>query len=108
LWAAINDRVKERAEDVGDTMKQKFEETTDRLDDLRNAWQGNNDWVVPVMSFVGGVGVGVGVGMLFAPVSGREARAVLRDKAADVKSKVNDIAGGAGKFRPARATGTEG
>ncbi|MGA9528961.1 MAG: YtxH domain-containing protein [Terriglobales bacterium] len=109
LWSAINDQVKERAGDVSDVMKQKYEDTSDRLGDVRDAWQGKTDWVVPVMSFVGGIGLGIGVGILFAPVSGEEARAVLRDKAEDVKNKVNDIASGAAtRFRPVPVTGTEG
>jgi YtxH-like protein len=35
-----------------------------------------------------GVAIGVGVGMLFAPVSGEQARNTLRDAATDIKDKV--------------------
>ncbi|HKU26298.1 MAG TPA: YtxH domain-containing protein [Candidatus Sulfotelmatobacter sp.] len=35
-----------------------------------------------------GVAIGVGVGMLFAPVSGEQARNTLRDTASDLKDKV--------------------
>lgn len=50
-----------------------------------------------------GVAIGVGVGMLFAPVSGEEARNVLRHRATDVKDKVSDAAAWAGQFGPSRA-----
>jgi hypothetical protein len=40
-----------------------------------------------------GVAIGVGVGILFAPVSGQEARNTLRETAADVKDKVSNASG---------------
>ena len=56
-----------------------------------------------------GIGIGVGIGMLFAPVSGEEARTVIRDKASDVKDKWDDVAAWAGlgsSSMPRRSTGT--
>ena len=105
LWAAVNDRVRERAGDLGDLVRDKYEVATDRLDDARGALRGETDWVSPVASFLGGIGIGVAVGMLFAPVSGEEARAAIRDRAKDVTSKVNEMAGSGARFR---GTGTEG
>jgi hypothetical protein len=105
LWAAVNDQIRERAGDLGDIVRDKYEVASDRLDDARGALRGETDWVSPVASFLGGVGIGVAVGMLFAPVSGEEARAAIRDRARDVSSKVNEMTGSGSRFR---GTGTEG
>jgi hypothetical protein len=40
-----------------------------------------------------GVAIGVGVGMLFAPVSGEQARNTIRDTAQDMKEKVSNMSG---------------
>lgn len=56
-----------------------------------------------------GIGIGVGIGMLFAPVSGEQARTVIRDKASDVRDKWDDVAAWAGlgsSPMPRRSTGT--
>jgi|SRR5689334_24556026 len=56
-----------------------------------------------------GIGIGLGIGMLFAPVSGEEARGVIREKASDVKDKWDDVAAWAGlgsSQMPRRSTGT--
>jgi hypothetical protein len=56
-----------------------------------------------------GIGIGVGIGTLFAPVSGEEARTVIREKASDVKDKWDDVAAWAGlgsSPMPRRSTGT--
>jgi len=109
MWDAVNEQLKERSDDVKDVVKQKYEDTTDRLRESRNALQGRSDWLASSASFLGGVGLGVGLGILFAPVSGEEARAALRDKAADVKQKVSDFTAGAARYgSSAAATGTNG
>ena len=104
LWSALNEQLQDRAEDVGDRVKRTYEDTADRLQDAGDALRGRTNWVVPVTSFLGGVGVGIGLGVLFAPVSGEEARAAIRDRATDVRNRVGDMAGGS-RFR---STGTEG
>jgi hypothetical protein len=57
-----------------------------------------------------GMAIGVGIGMLFAPVSGEEARNAIRDKATDVKEKMTEAALWVGRVRPEptgrRSTGT--
>ena len=40
-----------------------------------------------------GVAIGVGVGMLFAPVSGEQARNTIRDTAQDRKERVGNMSG---------------
>ncbi len=57
-----------------------------------------------------GLAVGVGVGMIFAPVSGDEARATIRDRAMNVRDRVSDAAAWASRLGPSstyrRSTGT--
>jgi hypothetical protein len=103
LWSMINDKVRERAGDLGDLVRDKYGDVqdkydvaTNRLDNARGALRGETDWVTPVASFLGGIGVGVAVGMLVAPVSGEEARAA-------VSSKVSEMTGGRSRFE---STGT--
>ena len=57
-----------------------------------------------------GAALGVGFGMLFAPVSGEEARTAIRDRAMNVRDKVSDAAAWASRLGPSstyrRSTGT--
>lgn len=56
-----------------------------------------------------GFGIGVGVGMLFAPVSGEQARNAIREKATNVRERVTEVALWAGRNEPPagrRSTGT--
>lgn len=57
-----------------------------------------------------GFAIGVGVGMLYAPVSGEEARNAIREKMTDMRGKVSDVATWAGRGGPEtaspRSTGT--
>jgi hypothetical protein len=107
LWSALNDQLRERAGNMTDSMRETFEETSDRLDNARAALRGRSHWFGSTLGFLGGVGIGVGLGMLLAPVSGEEARTVIRDKAAGVKNKVTDFATGPTQFR-STPTGTSG
>ena len=102
LWSSVNDMVREKAEDASDVLRDHYETAAERLDRSRAALRGETDWVVPVASFVGGIGIGIGLGMLFTPVTGSEARAVLRDSAVGIKNKVTDVTSGT----KVRATGT--
>jgi YtxH-like protein len=110
LLSAINHQLRERAENFTDSMRDSYEETTDRLDDARIALRGHSHWLGSTLGFLGGVGIGVGLGMLLAPVSGEEARSVIRDKASDVRHKVSDFAtksSGSTQYR-STPTGTTG
>jgi hypothetical protein len=56
-----------------------------------------------------GVGIGVGLGILFAPMSGEQARLAIRDTAVSFKSKMDDVVDWAGRRAPQvnrRSTGT--
>lgn len=110
-WAAVQDEIKDRANDIGDAVKQKYEETADHIAAARSELQRNSDWLARTTSLLAGVGVGVAVAMLFAPASGEETRAKLREKAMDAKSSVEGIAARATRGRAPAAgmsTGTQG
>ena len=106
LWASINDQVGEHVGDAHDLLKKRYEDTTERLQDARDALRGRSHWVGPAASFVGGVGLGLGIGMLFAPARGEETRGAIRDKAIDITHRVSDMAASGTRFRD--STGTEG
>ncbi len=111
LWAAINNQLKERTEDITDTMRGTYRDTSSRLENAQAALRGRSHGLGSALGFLAGVGLGVGLGMLLAPVSGEEARSVIRDKAADVKNKVTDFASrsGTSQYRSSPAsTGTSG
>jgi YtxH-like protein len=105
LWTSINEQLRDHLDDAGGAVRRGYESTTDRLEDARDALRGETHWPSHAMSFVGGVGLGVGLGLLFAPSSGEETRAVLRDKATDLRNMVGDVTGA---FRTSPATGTHG
>jgi hypothetical protein len=112
MWEAVNEQLRERAEDVKGAVRERYEDAADRIHGAHNALHGTRDWVTPTASFLGGIGIGVGLGILFAPVSGDEARAALRERAVDVKNRVSDFAAGASRFgspgTSTPATGTDG
>lgn len=76
---------------------------------LSSDLRAKNEWSHASTLLVG-VAVGVGVGMLFAPVSGEQARSTIRDTAIDVKDRVSNMAAWAGRIGPIsasrRSTGT--
>lgn len=111
LWSAINHQLRERADDISDSVRGTFKETSSRWNDAHDGLYGHSHWVGHTVGFLSGLGVGVGLGMLLAPVSGEEARSVLRGKATDVRNKVTDFAKGSSgttQFRSTQSTGTVG
>jgi gas vesicle protein len=106
-WEAVNEQLRDRADDVREAVKQKYDDASEQVQDAREALQGRSEWLTSTASFLGGVGIGVGLGILFAPVSGEDARALLRDKAMDFKGKVSDFTAGT-RFGSSAATGTDG
>lgn len=108
MWAAVTKQLRDHAEDVGDEARHRYEEQTDRLQQAGRALQGRSNWVTPTLNFLGGIGLGLGLGMLFAPVSGEEARTAIREKVVGFKNKVGDVAGQYRNAIKAEATGTSG
>jgi YtxH-like protein len=113
--AAIGDQMKDRVDDVTDTISSKYEDAVDRLEAIGAALQGRTTyWPSRAAGFLLGVGVGAGLGILLAPGSGTETREAIRGKAVDVKNKVVESASMAtGKIRQSVTsmpppTGTEG
>src|SRR5882762_2764862 len=113
--SAIADRLKDRVDDVTDTVTSKYEDAVDRLESAAAALHGRRRsyWPSRVGGFLLGVGVGAGLGILLAPAPGSETRQAVRDKAADVKNKVVESAASAtGKIRRSvtnmPSTGTQG
>jgi gas vesicle protein len=96
MWTSISEELQDRADEVGNEVRRRYEDQADRLHEARKSLQGRSNWVSPTINFLGGIGLGLGLGVLFAPVSGEEARTALREKVGDIKndikSKVSDIA----------------
>ena len=99
VWASMNHLLTER-EDAGDAQRLR-QKVSANLAPRR----GRSHF----STLLTGIGIGLGIGMLFAPVSGEEARGVIREKASDVKDKWDDVAAWAGlgpSQMPRRSTGT--
>ncbi|HUO13746.1 MAG TPA: hypothetical protein VMX38_02075 [Verrucomicrobiae bacterium] len=110
MWASISEQMRDRVDDASDRARNRYEDTAERFQDARDALQGRRDWVTPALNLLGGIGIGIGIGMLLAPVSGEEARAVLRNKVVDIKDKVSDMTSGSSAYRSSSmgsATGTD-
>ena len=100
LWTSISNQLRDRADDLGNEAKRRYDDAVDRAQDVQQAVRGRNHWVAPAVGFVGGIGFGVGLGMMLAPASGAETRSALRNKVVDLKDRVG---GGL-----ASVTGTQG
>jgi hypothetical protein len=98
VWASMNHLLTER-EDAGDAQRLR-QKVSANLAPRR----GRSHF----STLLTGIGIGLGIGMLFAPVSGEEARGVIREKASDVKDKWDDVAAwaGLGPSQMSRRTGT--
>ena len=85
------------------------DEATDiRRERIASNLSPNRGWSHASTLFIG-VAIGVGVGMLFAPVSGEQARNTIRDTAQDMKEKVGNMSGwgtGGPSTASRRSTGT--
>jgi gas vesicle protein len=103
-WATVQDEIKERASDIGGAVRRKYEQTTDHFAAARGELRRNSDWVARTTSLLAGVGAGIAVAMLFAPASGEETRARLRNKVMEAKNSVEGLAARATRGR-ASSTG---
>lgn len=81
VWSSIARMITERDE-PGDL----------RREHLESALSPKRGWSHASTLFIG-VAIGVGVGMLFAPVSGEQARNTIRETAQDMKEKVGNMSG---------------
>jgi hypothetical protein len=92
MWSSIGEQLRDRADQAGDEVKRRYDDEADRLQEAGRALRGRSHWAARTMNFLGGIGIGMGLGMLFAPVSGQEARTAIRDKVVDIKKKVGGMA----------------
>lgn len=90
LWEALTEQLREGANEVSDVVTRRYEKAADRLQHRRPSE--STGMGSPAVTFLAGLGLGVGLGVIFAPVSGDEARAVIRDKVVDIKNKVSGVA----------------
>ncbi len=77
---------------IGRMISERDEATDIRREHLASNLRPNRGWSHASTLFIG-VAIGVGVGMLFAPVSGEQARNTIRDTAQDMKEKVGNMSG---------------
>jgi hypothetical protein len=84
----ITDTIAGKYEDVNDTMVSKYEDAFERLNAAKSALWGRGHWSSRAAGFLLGIGVGAGLGVLFAPASGSETRAAVRDQAVAAKNRV--------------------
>ena len=111
LLEAVVDDLRHTAHSVTDRVGRKYAGRLDREQaaQMLVPARSGSDWFGRATTLVAGIGIGVGVGLLFAPSSGAETRAVIRERAADLKDRVTDAAARTVRFSPAgSATGTDG
>lgn len=91
---------------IGRVLSERDDATEMRREHLASNQNPDHGWSHASTLLIG-VAIGVGVGMLFAPVSGQEARNTLRDTASDIKDKVSNVSGWGGPSTASRrSTGT--
>ncbi len=111
--SALGDQVKDRVDNLTNTITRRYEDAVDRLEAAGAALQGRSYWPSRVTGFLLGAGLGAGLGTLLAPRAGHETREAIRRQAVDVKNKVVESASVAtGKIRQSVTsmppTGTQG
>ena len=89
VWAAVRHFLSERSDDLQSALR--------NTDNLATGVRKQRRWS-HASTLLAGIGIGIGAGMLLAPVSGRRARGVIRDRAADFRNKVSDVTDWAGHF----------
>ena len=80
--------IRDRAEDVRDSAKDRIEDLTSRTRRALRSQQ--TPWLRDALGFAAGVGLGIGVGMLFAPANGQETRNSIADTFQDVGNRVRE------------------
>src|ERR1700690_2871840 len=84
----LRDSVSGTYDDVSDTVASRYEDAANRFEAASYALRGKNHWPSRVIGFLLGVGVGGALGILLAPASGSETRESVRDKAAEVTTRI--------------------
>lgn len=81
LWSAVQNQMRDRADDITDAINEKYEDATTRLSDASDALRGRSQWP-SWASFLLGIGIGTGVGILVAPRSIEKVRDAFKQRAA--------------------------
>jgi hypothetical protein len=81
LWSAVQNQMRDRADEVSDAINDKYEDAQERLSNAGDALRGRSQW--PSWgSFLLGVGIGTGIGYLVAPTPFEKVRNAFNDRAA--------------------------
>jgi hypothetical protein len=92
---AIGDRLKDRVDNLTDTIAGKYDDAAHHVEAAAAAFQGRRNSPSRVAGFLLGVGIGAGLGIFFAPASGAETRDAVRNKAVDMKNRAFESAAAA-------------
>jgi hypothetical protein len=81
LWSAVQNQMRDRADDMSDVINEKYEDASSRLANASEALRGRSQW--PSWgSFLLGVGIGTGIGILVAPGAVDKVRNAYNERAA--------------------------
>jgi hypothetical protein len=81
LWSAVQNQMRDRADEMGDAINEKYEDASSRLANASDALRGRSQW--PSWgSFLLGVGIGTGIGILVAPGAVDKVRDAFNERAA--------------------------
>jgi hypothetical protein len=81
LWSAVQNQMRDRADDMSDVINEKYEDASSRLANASDALRGRSQW--PSWgSFLLGVGIGTGIGILVAPGAVDKVRNAYNERAA--------------------------
>ena len=99
----VRDAASDQFDEVQDRAAKGYKEVRHRIRRASRAIQGEEGGMSNAVGLIAGVAVGVAVGMLFAPASGEETRALIMDKVQDVQERAQSAI----SREMRRATGTE-
>jgi hypothetical protein len=81
LWSAMQNQMRDRADEMGDAINEKYEDASSRLANASDALRGRSQW--PSWgTFLIGVGIGTGIGILVAPGAADKVRNAYNERAA--------------------------
>ena len=85
----VRDRAARKIDDLGDAVRQKYEDAADRVAKASRAIRGEDNHALGnALRLAAGIGIGVGVGLLFAPASGHETRSAIVEEVQRFGNKV--------------------
>ena len=110
LWSSLARKLSDRERVRDDVARDPVRRARERASyDLQTRDRQTGSRWSHAATLVTGVGIGLALGLIFAPISGEQARLAIRDSAATLKNKMDDVVDWAG--RPTsqasrRSTGT--